>query len=35
VNCSALSAWQAQTVKLGSDGSTTPVRSIACTGQGN
>ena len=35
VNCSALSAWQAQTVKLASDGSTTPVRSISCTGQGN
>ena len=35
VNCSALSAWQAQTVKLNSDGSTTAVRSISCTGQGN
>jgi hypothetical protein len=34
VKCSALSAWQAQTVKLASNGTTTPVRSIACTGTG-
>jgi hypothetical protein len=34
VKCSALTAWQAQTVKLASDGTTTPVRSITCTGSG-
>lgn len=34
VKCSSVSTWQAQTVKLASNGSTTPVRSIGCTGSG-
>lgn len=34
VKCSAVTAWQAQTVKLASNGTVTPVRSIACTGSG-
>jgi len=35
VKCSAVTAWQAQTVKLASNGTVTPVRSIACTGSGS
>ena len=34
VKCSVVTAWQAQTVKLASNGTVTPVRSVACTGSG-